>query len=214
MRRVSLVLISALFAIPVALAAPPAMPGRLILPDFSALAKKATRVVDLSLDPSELQTAASFLNSGHDADAHGVNRVVSGMRGLYVRSYHFAHAGEYSRADVRRVLAQLAAPGWKPILSVRNRKAGQGSTDVNISVLRVGGQTEGMAIVAAKPRELTIVNIVGSIDLSKLAQIQGQFGVPPVGVAPPQNAAPAQNAAAPQNAAPPQNAAAPPNSAP
>ena len=195
MRRVSLVLISALFAIPVALAAPPVMPGRLALPEFSALAKKATQVVDLSLDPSELQTAASFLNSGHDADAHTVNSVVTAMRGLYVRSYHFAHAGEYSRADVRMVLAQLAAPGWKPILSVRQRKAGGEATDVNISVLRVGGQTEGMAIVAAKPRELTIVNIVGSIDLSKLAQIQGQFGVPPVGV-------PARNAAAPPSAAP------------
>ena len=195
MRRVSLVLISALFAIPVALAAPPVMPGRLALPEFSALAKKATQVVDLSLDPSELQTAASFLNSGHDADAHTVNSVVSGMRGLYVRSYHFAHAGEYSRADVRMVLAQLAAPGWKPILSVRQRKAGGEATEVNISVLRVGGQTEGMAIVAAKPRELTIVNIVGSIDLSKLAQIQGQFGVPPVGV-------PARNASAPPSAAP------------
>ena len=195
MRRVSLVLISALCAIPVALPAPPAMPGRLALPAFAALAKKATQVVDLSLDPSELQTAASFLNSGHDADAHGVNSVVSGMRGLYVRSYHFAHAGEYSRADVRMVLAELAAPGWRPILSVRQRKAGGDATDVNISVLRVGGQTEGMAIVAAKPRELTIVNIVGSIDLSKLAQIQGQFGVPPVGVPP-------QNAAAPPSAAP------------
>jgi hypothetical protein len=34
-----------------------------------------------------------------------------------------------------------------------------------------------MAIITSKPRELTIVNIVGSIDLAKLGQLQGQLGV-------------------------------------
>jgi hypothetical protein len=34
-----------------------------------------------------------------------------------------------------------------------------------------------MAIITAKPRELTIVNIVGQIDLAKLGQLQSQLGV-------------------------------------
>lgn len=44
-------------------------------------------------------------------------------------------------------------------------------------------RTEGVAIIAAEPKQLTIVNIVGPIDLAKLAQLQGQFGVPQVGIA-------------------------------
>jgi hypothetical protein len=34
-----------------------------------------------------------------------------------------------------------------------------------------------MAIITARPRELTIVNIVGPIDLAKLGQLQGQLGL-------------------------------------
>jgi len=34
------------------------------------------------------------------------------------------------------------------------------------------------AIVTSEPRSLTIVNIVGSIDLATLAQLQGHLGVP------------------------------------
>ena len=49
-------------------------------------------------------------------------------------------------------------------------------------MLRSGNRTDGLVILAAQPKQLTIVNIVGSIDLAKLAQLQGQFGVPNVGL--------------------------------
>lgn len=52
----------------------------------------------------------------------------------------------------------------------------------DIYLRRNGDHTDGVAIIAAEPRELTIVNIVGSIDLSRLVQLQGQFGVPKVGI--------------------------------
>jgi hypothetical protein len=35
-----------------------------------------------------------------------------------------------------------------------------------------------MALIATEPRELTIVNIVGAIDLDKLHKLEGHFGVP------------------------------------
>jgi hypothetical protein len=71
----------------------------------------------------------------------------------------------------------------------------QGS-NVDIYILRSGNRTDGVAIIAAEPRQLTVVNIVGSIDLAKLAQLQGQFGVPKMGLttggAPQSSAATAQ----------------------
>ena len=71
--------------------------------------------------------------------------------------------------------AQLIAPGWVPVVSTHDLK--QGGT-VDIYMLRNGDHTDGVAIIAAQPRQLTIVNIVGEINLAKLAQLQGQFGVP------------------------------------
>jgi len=39
-----------------------------------------------------------------------------------------------------------------------------------------------MAILTAEPRELTVVNIVGQIDMDKLGELSGKFGVPSVDV--------------------------------
>jgi len=96
-----------------------------------------------------------------------------------VRSYTFKRPGEYSKADVKSLQAQILTPGWQAVVSTHDLKQGG---DVDVYLLRNGDRTEGVAIIAAEPRQLTIVNIVGSIDLAKLAQLQGQFGVPKVGL--------------------------------
>jgi hypothetical protein len=51
-------------------------------------------------------------------------------------------------------------------------------TDVNVYLLIDKGQAKSLAIIASEPREFVIVNIVGNIDLEKLHQLEGQFGVP------------------------------------
>jgi hypothetical protein len=180
MRFRSVILLWALLALPaLAAAADPGDPGRLHLPDFSALSKKATQSVDISLDPSLLHLASGVINSNSGSNGAAVNGLIKGIRGIYVRSYTFDKPGEYSRADVRAVQAQLLAPGWQPVVSTHDLKQGN---DVNIYIRHSGDQTDGIAIIAAEPRQLTIVNIVGPIDLAKLAQLQGQFGVPRVGI--------------------------------
>jgi hypothetical protein len=40
------------------------------------------------------------------------------------------------------------------------------------------GVSKGLAVVSTEPRRLTIVNIVGAIDIDKLRQLEGQFGIP------------------------------------
>jgi len=178
MRFRSAFLVFALLALPALAAA--AEPGRLQLPDLSALSKIATQSVDISLDPSLLHLATGAISSDSgDNNSAAVNDLIKGIRGIYVRSYTFKAPGEYSQADVKALRAQLLTPGWQAVVSTHDLK--QGSA-VDIYLLRNGDRTEGVAIIATEPRELTIVNIVGSIDLSKLAQLQGQFGVPKVGL--------------------------------
>ena len=177
MRFRSLILMCAFLALPALASA--ADPGRLQLPDFSALSKKATQSVDISLDPSLLRLASGVVNSNDSGNGAAVNDLIHGLKGIYVRSYTFDKPGAYSKADVKAVQAQLLAPGWQPIVSTHDLKQG---SNVDIYVLRNGNRTDGIAIIAAEPRQLTIVNIVGSVDLAKLAQLQGQFGVPSVGL--------------------------------
>jgi len=169
----------ALLALPALAAA--ADPGRLQLPDLSDLSKKASQSVDISLDPSLLGLASAAIDNDNAANGPAVHDLIKGIRGIYVRSYTFDRPGEYSKADVKAVQAQLLAPGWVSIVSTHDLKQG---SNVDIYLLRSGDRTEGLAILAAEPRELTIVNIVGSIDLAKLAQLQGQFGVPKMGIKP------------------------------
>lgn len=157
-------------AAPLAIAGPP---GQLQLPNFDSLAGKATQSVNITLDPALLGLAAGFLDSSKPDDA-AVKAVVSGLRGIYVRSYTFDQDFAYPTADVDKVRKQLSAPGWQQLVQVHNKE--QANVDIYISVDQ--GRANGLAIISSQPREFTIVNIVGSIDLQKLHQLEGKFGVP------------------------------------
>ncbi|HET9108034.1 MAG TPA: DUF4252 domain-containing protein [Steroidobacteraceae bacterium] len=177
MRFRPVILACALLALPALAAA--ADPGRLQLPDFPALGKRAAQAVVISLDSSLLHQASGFINESSGASSAEVTELLKGIRGIYVRSFSFAEPGEYSRADLGPVEAQLRAPGWQPVVSTHDVKQGK---ELEIYVRRSGHRTDGLAIIAADPRQLTIVNIVGPIDLARLARLQGQFGIPSVGI--------------------------------
>ena len=69
----------------------------------------------------------------------------------------------------------MAAPGWSRIVEARSNKD---HTDVDVFVLIDGDKAQGLSIIASQPREFTIVNIVGNIDLEQLHALEGKFGVP------------------------------------
>lgn len=151
-------------------AAVPASAQRINL-DFPGLAEKADEVVDITLDASMLRMASKFLSK--DADERAVRDMIQGLEGIYVRSYEFAKEGEYDRALVQRVKSQLGA-NWKPIVTVRSKK----KENVDILANMRGEKAIGLVIISAEPREFTVVNINGPIDLERLADLEGQFGIP------------------------------------
>jgi hypothetical protein len=150
--------------------------ARLQLPNFDALAKRATETVDITLDPSLLRLAGNFMTED-DADTATMRELLKGLQGIYVRSYEFDKAGSYSPADIEAVRAQLAKGAWTRLVNVRSAKEGSES-EVYAWVEK--GVSNGLAIVSAEPLSFTIVNIVGSIDLEKLRRLEGQFGIPKV----------------------------------
>ena len=156
----------------VALAAAP--PGLLVLPEFDGLAQKATESVNISLDTPLLGLAASFLDSRQPEDA-AAKELIGGLKGIYVRSYTFDEDFAYPSAQVERVRAQLTGPGWQRLVEVHSSRE---RTHVDIYVCSDRGLAQGLAIISSEPREFTIVNIVGSIDLAKLHRLEGKFGIP------------------------------------
>ncbi len=150
-----------------------AQAGRIELPSFDSLASKATSSVNISLDPSLLMLATQFMDN--DPDAAAVKDVVSGIEGIYVRSFQFATDNAYPRSDVDRVRKQIDVAGWKKVISIHKSPENE---DVDVSMLRQNNRVQGLVIIATNPRKFTIVNIVGSVDLAKLSKLQGKFGVP------------------------------------
>jgi hypothetical protein len=122
--------------------------------------------------------AAGFLDASKPEDT-AAKEIIGGLKGIYVRSYRFDAAFAYPRAELDTMLKQLATPGWKQLVQVRSRKE-QSNVDIYISTS--GDKPNGLAIIASEPREFTIVNIVGSIDMQKLHGLEGQFGIPKLGL--------------------------------
>jgi hypothetical protein len=156
-----------------ALLATPAFAQKLNL-DFPGLEERADEVVDITLDADMLRMAAKFFGT-KTADDRALRDMVNGLEGIYVRSYEFAKDGEYDRGLVDRVRGQLGA-NWKPLVTVRSKK----KENVNIFADMRGDKIYGLVVISAEPREFTVVNIVGPVDIERLSSLEGQFGIPHV----------------------------------
>jgi hypothetical protein len=139
------------------------------------LAAKAEESVDVTLSGSMLRLAARFI-SDKDADAANIRKLIAGLDGIYVRSFTFKREGEYDMADVDALRAQVQAPAWSRIVGVTSKRTGE---DVDV-FFKIGGGDKlgGIVIIAAEPRELTIVNIAGTIDPDQLLELGGEFHIP------------------------------------
>ncbi|MEK7406212.1 MAG: DUF4252 domain-containing protein [Acidobacteriota bacterium] len=142
------------------------------------LAAKATERVDIALDSTLLQVASRFL-SAEKPDEAAVKNLVSGLKGVYVKVFKFDKEGEYSEADLEPVRSQVRGPGWSKIVGVVTRRGGD-NTEVYVKL--EGDRFAGVAIIAAEPKELTVVLIDGSIDLEQLRMLGGHFGIPKIEV--------------------------------
>jgi hypothetical protein len=144
------------------------------------LAAKAKETVDITLDGAMLQMAGRFFSGSKsgDADSSKAKNLLANLKAISVKSFEFAQEGQYRQEDLDPVRAQLKAPGWSKILGNKSDKESS-----EIYTKSDGTRITGFAILAAEPKELTVVYIEGSIDLADLAQLGGRFGIP-AGVVP------------------------------
>jgi hypothetical protein len=144
---------------------------------LDALAAKASETVDVNIDESLMALTTRFLSS-KDEDEKKVKELVSGLKGIYVKSFEFESEGQYTEADLESIRSQLRNPAWSKIINARSKKDGS----VEVYVMHTAGQISGLAVLATELKEITVINIVGPVDLDKLTQLEGEFGIPDLGL--------------------------------
>jgi hypothetical protein len=138
--------------------------ARLQLDQLNRLADRARETVDVTIDSGMLKQATGVL-AQKGADSEKVQALLEGITGIYVKSFQFAAPDAYSDADIETVRKQFGS-GWSRIVGVR----GKGEL-TEVYFWRERDTTGGLAVIAAKANELTVVNIVGRVDLAALAAL-------------------------------------------
>jgi hypothetical protein len=143
---------------------------------FDRLKAKASDSVNITLDGGVLKMAAGFLSSTNDADAAKVRKLVGGLKSVNVRSFEFKNKGDYSQADVAMIRSQIKGSDWTRIVDTHSKEDG---ATAEIYILPGKDKPMGLFILATEPTQLTVVHILGSIDLNDLGSLE-DLGVPNV----------------------------------
>jgi hypothetical protein len=146
---------------------------------LEALAAKASETVDVNLDERLMQLTAKFFAGKGDEDAAKIKELINGLKGIYVKSFEFEDEGQFTDADLEGIRSQLRNPAWSKVLDVTSKKDG-GS--VQVYLMQSGSEISGLALLAIEAKEITVVNIVGPVDLEKLSQLEGTFNIPEIDI--------------------------------
>lgn len=126
--------------------------------DFPNFAAEAKEKAEVDLD------AAALTALGHKPEVKGA---LSGVTGVFVRHYEFAAAGAYSDSDLDPLRRQVEGDAaWSRIVSVK-----EASKSTQIFALRTGGEPGGLLVISAEPKEVTVVEILGTVDLTHLQEV-------------------------------------------
>ena len=148
-------------------------------PIEKTLADRATHVTEVTLDKNMLAFAAKFMandkDDKDDKDSQAVQEMIRNLKGVYVREYDFDKDHSYSAEELEGLRKYFESSDWSPMVHDKTKGAVEG-TDVFVKL--VNGQMQGLFVLDAEPRELTLVLILGPIDIDKIGALGGSFGIP------------------------------------
>ncbi len=150
-------------------------PFPLPTPIEKELATRAANVTEVTLGKGMLDFAAKFMDKS-DKDQAAVQQLIEGLD----RASTSAITNSTKRASTRRTSSNrlrqaFGTPEWTPMVHERETKDGGESTDVMMKM--VNGEPQGIFVLDAEPKELTIVLILGPIRMDQLSELQGLSGL-------------------------------------
>jgi hypothetical protein len=143
--------------------------------DEPDLEKKADEVVEVNLEGKSLEQGSRLLAIRQGVSAP-VKSLLSGIKGIYRRTYRFATGGSgYEDADVASIHKKMTGEGWSPVIDVKDNAKREA---VTVYSYTEGESVAGVTVVSSDPSEVTVVNIVGPVDLQTLIEAGESLGVP------------------------------------
>jgi Domain of unknown function (DUF4252) len=138
----------------------------------------ADKIISVDVGESLIKLALSAFSEKRTPNEAKIKDILSGLKGVYVKRFEFDKEGAYTVGDVDYIRSQFNGPGWEHIANVRSKR--EGSYDV--VMMYEGSVIKGLGVLAAEPRALTVINVIGAIDLTKLRDLEGNFGIPKFGL--------------------------------
>ena len=155
--------------------------AKLRIDQLNHLTDRAVEIVDVTLDESLIKMAARFI-PGKTPDELKIKELLNSIQGVFVKRFAFENEGAFTDSDVTSIRSQLQNPAWSRIVSYINKKKDGNRMNVEVFLMTQGNIIKGLAVLATEAKALTVANLVGPIDLDKLAQLEGRFGIPNIGL--------------------------------
>ena len=140
---------------------------------IAALRQRASSKTEFTLDHSTLILASKL-----DRDNDELRRVIAGVSGLSVRSYHFPGRWMYDPGALSSVKQEYQAAGWKQLMNNHGKGGGPGVTD--LWILLENHSVSDVAILLASSNEVSFILVSGSISPLDLFHLGGHFGIPKI----------------------------------
>jgi hypothetical protein len=144
-------------------------------PIEKTLAARATHVTEVTLDKNMLAFASKFMDKDTDKDDEDAKQMIRNLKGVYVREYEFDKEHSYSAEELEGLRKYFEGSDWSPIVHERTKTVAEG-TDVYVKL--VDGRIQGLFVLDAEAKELSLVLILGPIDVDKIGKLGGAFGIP------------------------------------
>jgi hypothetical protein len=140
---------------------------------LESLRQLASSKTEFTLDHAMLVFASKL-----DPENEDLRRVIAGVSGVSVHSFHFPSPSAYDPAALSSVKEEYHAAGWKQLVNNREKNGGDGVT--NVWIRFENNAVSNVAILVARPTEVNLVAVSGSISPLDLSHLGGHFGIPKI----------------------------------
>jgi len=140
---------------------------------IQALRQSASSKTEFTLDHDMLVFVSKL-----DKDNEDLRRVIAGVNGLSVHSYHFPGPGMYDPAALSSVQEEYQRAGWKELVNNHQKDGSPAVTDLWIRLQN--NAISNIAILQAKANEVNFIVVSGSISPLDLSHLGGHFGIPKI----------------------------------
>jgi hypothetical protein len=140
----------------------------LSLPIEKELAARASEATEITLDKKMLSLASRVMD-GNDTYDDATRKLIENLDGIYIRNYEFDKEGLFTTEQVEQLRKYFETGEWSSLVRNRDRKTGESS---DIMVKLVNGESHGLFILNVEPKEISIVLVLGPIQMSDLKKVK------------------------------------------